>query len=366
MHARQDCPALAPRRDPPKSVRDLRTDDIEVIAAIGDSITSGFASVNVDTPYFSPDQLREFRGLSWLMGGESNAVSIVNFLRPYSPNIVGASMGVKESSIFINSNGTVGTTGFKHNPETDNLNAALPLATSRDFMNQVDYLVERIGKGTALGDKWKLINVFMGFNDLALSCMPGWDSQGYEANVKAGLQKLQQNVDKAFVNLIGLFHFEEFVYITDKEPGYRKHLQNSTIDTRDYECGCCKKPGGIETIKRQVDLYNAALQRIANRYNPRVRPLLTTKLDAALGYNNLASDTFIVRFQPFDINPNSVPPDALSNIDGYHPNLKGLAFMTKLLWEDMFQPLVRKQRVANFREDYPVYCPTNDDRLNTR
>lgn len=65
----------------------------------------------------------------------------------------------------------------------------------------MDYLIKYIGKNTPLADKWKMINVFIGFNDVSVSCLPGRNSTDYYNNVYTNLERLLQNVDYAFVNL---------------------------------------------------------------------------------------------------------------------------------------------------------------------
>lgn len=58
-----------------------------MVAALGDSITAGFG---IDGFWGS---FTENRGASWAMGGNDNVSSIANFLKRYSPNIQGASVG---------------------------------------------------------------------------------------------------------------------------------------------------------------------------------------------------------------------------------------------------------------------------------
>jgi hypothetical protein len=66
--------------------------------------------------------------------------------------------------------------------------------------------VKYLGRGTPLADKWKLINVFIGFNDASVSCLPGRNVTDYKNNVKASLKKLIENIDFAFINLGKYLH----------------------------------------------------------------------------------------------------------------------------------------------------------------
>jgi phospholipase B1, membrane-associated len=88
------CPKLAPRRIPPKSVHDLRVDDIKVIMAIGDSVTAGFGAKGHDTNIpVDIHKLYENRGVSFPIGGDPGAVTIANFIKYYSPELIGSSIG---------------------------------------------------------------------------------------------------------------------------------------------------------------------------------------------------------------------------------------------------------------------------------
>ena len=88
------CPKLKPRKVPPKSVHDLRVDDIKIIMALGDSVTAGFGAKgrNVHIP-IDIYNLYENRGVSFSMGGDPGAVTIANFIQHYSPELIGSSIG---------------------------------------------------------------------------------------------------------------------------------------------------------------------------------------------------------------------------------------------------------------------------------
>ncbi|KAG1059744.1 hypothetical protein G6F42_028204 [Rhizopus arrhizus] len=94
----------------------------------------------------------------------------------------------------------------EHTPEIDVLNAAQSGATSKELPEQVDYLIQHLGQDTALADKWKLINVFIGFNDASVSCIPGRNVTEYKNNVKEALEQLISQVDYAFINLSKWWH----------------------------------------------------------------------------------------------------------------------------------------------------------------
>jgi len=85
------CPSY-PRSSPkPTSVHKLRPGDIDVVMALGDSLTAAFgAGAGSIFTVFT-----EYRGMSWCIGGDSNLDSILtvpNVLKLYNPNVKGFSI----------------------------------------------------------------------------------------------------------------------------------------------------------------------------------------------------------------------------------------------------------------------------------
>lgn len=68
----------------------------------------------------------------------------------------------------------------------------------------MDYLTEQIGLHTEHATSWKLVNLFIGFNDASVSCLPGKSAEQYKANVKNSLIRLFEKVDYVLVN-IGMY-----------------------------------------------------------------------------------------------------------------------------------------------------------------
>ena len=58
--------------------------------ALGDSISAGFGMEG------KRGGLHEYRGKSWSIGGDANATTLPNFLRQFSPNVSGYSLGRRE------------------------------------------------------------------------------------------------------------------------------------------------------------------------------------------------------------------------------------------------------------------------------
>lgn len=82
------CPKLPPRNKTTTTVRRLHPQDVSVVLALGDSITAGFGMLGTQSSLLK--DLLEYRGLSWSIGGDPDAVTLPNFLRHYNPKVGGA------------------------------------------------------------------------------------------------------------------------------------------------------------------------------------------------------------------------------------------------------------------------------------
>lgn len=145
-----DCPQLPPLSRPARNVYELRPQDIQVVMALGDSITAGEMQANFTMhgwlptwamalrtcmlvgrvrsdglPWYRPpckpgrvqgirnaactmaieswlyDRSMCSQGESWSIGGNPNASTIATFLRHYNPGLVGASLGSHIVEVYI-------------------------------------------------------------------------------------------------------------------------------------------------------------------------------------------------------------------------------------------------------------------------
>ncbi|GAA5805373.1 hypothetical protein HPULCUR_010889 [Helicostylum pulchrum] len=351
-----ECPPI-PHHSPPKSVHDLRADDIRVIAALGDSVTAGLVAKNVNTTYLTNDQFVEYRGLSWIMGGDKGAATLANYFKKFQPDLYGSSIGDKPARLCKE---TFFCLDSRHDPSVDFLNAAQSGATSNELPEQVDYLIEQIGLHTEFATSWKLVNLFIGFNDASISCLPGKSAEQYKANVKNSLIRLFEKVDYALVNIIGIMQYNDLIHITDKVPGYKKRFQGNTTDLLNFECYCCRHPdGGIKFIGERVKEYNRVLAEVAEELSGSVFNDLIAPLEGKVRKN------VSVVFQPMNPIISTVPPHSLSNVDGYHPNTVGYTYLSKALWNQLYLSKDKKARIDVFNASRPVFCPTEHDRLKT-
>ncbi len=108
--------------------------------ALGDSITAGFLARSPDLlhpqtaddaqrPIFSLPVTREYRGLSYPIGGDTDAITFPNILQHWSPNVKGMSTGHHPFLACIG-----GYCAWRYD---DGLNAAISGSTSQNLVPQV-------------------------------------------------------------------------------------------------------------------------------------------------------------------------------------------------------------------------------------
>ncbi len=87
-------------RTKPKSVHRLRPSDVDVVAAMGDSITAAFGAKSRNIL----EIFCEFRGISWSIGGDktlADVVTLPNILKEYNANVDGFSVKTTPPKIRI-------------------------------------------------------------------------------------------------------------------------------------------------------------------------------------------------------------------------------------------------------------------------
>jgi hypothetical protein len=166
------CPSLSPSSAPPIDVRHVRPTDVKAFLAMGDSITAAFAAKE----NIKLDGIREFRGISWSIGGDDGAYTLPNYFarvagNPHSPPL-GASLG---DQIPLEAVKIKGRPIRDWDPRVDQLNGAVSLAKVQDLDTQMDYLVAQAKKmkGLDFENDWKVMTVFIGANNLCMSCENG-------------------------------------------------------------------------------------------------------------------------------------------------------------------------------------------------
>ncbi|CAK1545818.1 unnamed protein product [Leptosia nina] len=173
----------------PTSVHKLRPGDIEVVAAIGDSLVAGSGALEE----FALGAVVEYRGVSWCAGGDNTwreFLTLPNILKEYNPNLRGYSTGTGEWLA-----------------KNSRLNVAFPVASDQDAYKQAKILVARIRSSPDIdvSRDWKMITVFIGANDLcSASCLSpvSWSPTAHARKLARALDYFHEHLPRTIVNLI--------------------------------------------------------------------------------------------------------------------------------------------------------------------
>ncbi|ESP01925.1 hypothetical protein LOTGIDRAFT_225036 [Lottia gigantea] len=303
------------------SVHQLHPGDIKVVAALGDSLTAG----NGIDATFILDDLIEYRGLSWSIGGDGSLDTGELTL----PNILKKFNGVYGYSL-----GTGGRGGSK-----SKFNVADPGDTSYDMPEQARLLIDRMRKDTSINflKDWKVITLFVGGNDLCASChdVNKWSPVNYGNNIKQALDMLHNEVPRAFVNLVPIF---DIAPVAALSTGFLCSLAHIMV----CDCGHNKNNAGV-------------LKSLADQYVIQLEDLVATGI-----YDT--RDDFTVVIQPFF--KNTLPPSAGSkgNIDMtyfsedcFHFSGKGHGAAALSLWNNMLESVGQKQQEWHLDQEF--LCP---------
>merc|ERR1711931_213572 len=320
-----NCPDFPPSASTPTSVHALRPSDVEVVAAIGDSLTAANGAL-AKTPL---GLLTEYRGRAFAMGGDKDVSSVVtmpNILRTHSDGLHGHSSG----------KGKQGSSAAR-------LNYAVPGSTAKDLHGQALKLVDAMRRDPKVDfDKdWKVITVFIGGNDVC-DYFDGEKEQNspdkYIEGVKKAIDVFHATVPRAFVNLVEVL---DLSILPDLSKGLICPLLHRYL---------CKH------IASGKD--NAAVKLHIQEYNQRIFDLVSKgKYETR--------DDFTVVIQPFFRNTtyprqkNGEPDWSFFAPDCFHFSAKGHASAGEALWNNMLEPVGEKS--TSWSPDAKhVKCPTQE------
>ncbi|XP_069708716.1 phospholipase B1, membrane-associated [Phaenicophaeus curvirostris] len=323
-------------RDPsdtvPVSVHNLKPADIQVIAALGDSLTAGNGAAS--KPHNVLDVLTQYRGLSWSVGGNENistVTTLANILREFNPSLIGYSIGTGKET-------------------TDNaaLNQAVAGDCAEDVPAQVRRLVDRMKSDTRINlqTDWKLITLFIGGNDLCAFCENPirYSPENYTYNLQTALDILHREVPRAFVNLVTVLSIASLRELhTSENNGCPKLLMRLL-------CPCVLNAKDNSTELKELVYFN-------RRYQETTRQLVESgRYDT--------TDDFTVVMQPFLTNVNmpktqeGLPDRSYFAPDCFHFSQKSHSQAARALWNNMLEPLGKKTDNQKMEEELVLKCPS--------
>ncbi|XP_063350723.1 phospholipase B1, membrane-associated [Pelmatolapia mariae] len=326
------CEDLSPSPTTPTSVHELRPGDVKIIAAVGDSLTAGNGIAS--RPSDILDVLRQYRGLSWSIGGDENLTSVTtlpNILKYFSQNLTGYSVG----------------TGQQDTPQAF-LNQAVAGAKSHGVPTQVRALVERMKNESRINfeSDWKVITFFIGGNDLCEHCYNSlrYSTENYVRNVRESLDYLHKEVPRALVNLV------EPLQITQLREMHKDPSLECPTWLVKIMCPCVILPKSNSEALQMLEDLNRSYQRVLHEL-------------VESGRYDTRSD-FTVVIQPFfrDIIfprlTDGRPDRSFFSADCFHVSQKAQTMMARSLWNNMLEPLGNKTSLQDFSVSTGLKCPS--------
>ncbi|GMR37235.1 hypothetical protein PMAYCL1PPCAC_07430, partial [Pristionchus mayeri] len=323
-----DAEVMKKSKTKPKSVHSLRFADIDIIAALGDSLT---AANGAGAPENDPVAvLIQYRGLAFGIGGDKSLdehVTLTNILRKFNPDLFGYSTGTGSANVW----------------KTSKLNAAVPGAESRDLIGQANDLVRRMKEHPEIDmeNQWKLVHIFIGGNDMCDWCdYPDVVSADhFRDNIGQAVQILKDNLPKTVVVLVGMLDLSLLRKI-DKGKYFCDKLHT-------FECPC----------EQEFDTSDDDISAECKKYMQAEQELQDGRFDT--------SDDFTLVIQPFFEElttppslPNGEPDLSFFAPDCFHFSQYGHAVVAKTLWNNIVQPVGMKDRTANLTDlSPPLACP---------
>ncbi|XP_071758328.2 phospholipase B1, membrane-associated-like [Centroberyx gerrardi] len=322
------CVNLAPSDSVPTTVHRVRPGDIKVVAALGDSITTGFGAKAKNLL-----QLRtEYRGVSWCIGGDKTldtVTTLPNIIKKFNSDIKGMSKGQGKRQ-----------TGF---------NMAVSGAKIAGIPRQVRSLIDAMKNNSAVdfNNDWKLVTLFIGGNDLCQYCndRASLSPKNYSHHLMTSLDILHKEVPRVIVNVVEILEIEGLRRIK------RDSLGCSLL--QQFICPCYLQPSDDSPELAEIKRINRDLQTE------------TENLVYGGRYDN--KEDFAVVVQPFfrnsiiPLNSEGKPDVTYFSEDCFHFSERGHADMAVALWNNMLEPVGEKQTYNNFTNDRNnIKCPTEE------
>ncbi|XP_037036189.1 phospholipase B1, membrane-associated-like [Bradysia coprophila] len=326
------CDAKGPGRRSkytPKSVHQLTPGDIDIVAAMGDSLTSGTGGLATNILQLAIEN----KGVTTMIGGQSTwrkYLTLPNILKEFNPNLYGYSLSDGYST-----------------DRSSKFDVAEVGGMSRDIPYEAKVLIKRMSadRRVKINEHWKLITLLIGPNDFCQNlCVTNNPEKivGYhEKDLIIALRILRDNLPRTMVNII----------ITPNLKMIKK-FRATPLEchaTHRFECPCLFGFRYESKLKRYYD--------IMERWQ-----------DVAVKISNMDEfnkEDFTVNAQPFlkmaelPTLPNGNTDFTYMSLDCFHLSQKGYARATNALWNNMMEPEGKKS--IYWKKEFTDFkCPTVD------
>jgi len=331
-----NCPLLPAHNT--TTIFDLRPNDIKVMMAFGDSITTGFGVLGV---------LNDTLGRSFSIGGDAGAISLPNFFQYFNPSVTGYSTGAYAAQVCYGTN----CPAVLYDPDVSANNAAKSGAMVVDLLGtQINYLIRQVNQNPNMDvqQDWKVLTIMIGANDLCASCtfnLSYLDPNDYQNNLMGTLERIRTSLPRTFVNIVPGYNISQ-AYDLSLSTSRCENISRPLF----IQCDCLFDPDN-GAVREEIDAHIAM-------FNERAALV-------AAYYQRKAYVDFAVVVQPFATNTHlsELPTRFISRLDCFHPSKPGQEAMAVALWNSMLTPAANKQTSINM-DDVPI-CPTSDTLIYT-
>jgi len=340
-------PGNAHARKHSRDVWSARAHDVAHIAALGDSVTAGLFALPSEESGLAG--LKEFRGLSFSMGGDEDAVTVANFLKHYNRHLQGASLGAHRGEWCF---GRL-CPPWQYVPHSDRFNAAQSGARMANLQHEMNYLVPAIQQSEKYKeDSIKLITIFIGSNDLCMACHGQLDMVQAEELLNQLLGDIKLELPYSIVNLVSLIKVSQ-IYDVSSNSEYCTELRARRPML--FECSCAfddSEDGNAKRVRmdKMAVEYNKLFHKLARRFNRKRDERFAVVVDPI--------------FEEMDIRKWNAT-ELLSSVDCFHPSALAHSHMATAIWSNLWRPPSSKLRHIDFpsgvHKRLPVYCPSFDE-----
>lgn len=297
------CPRVKPMLHTGDSTADLSPEDIDIIAAMGDSLATGRG---LDS---SMDMI-EFRGAAFPIGGDATIdglVTLPNILLEFNGELQGVSHGM----------------GTRDRLPDNQLNCAEAGAKSTDMPSQAKELVRRLLKYYSTGrlnKMWLMVIITIGTDEFCNSCsLPDYNA------LQKSLQHIRRKIPKVFVVLLG--------------PVHVCRSSRLTINLLRDRCECLR-PLNKSAMKEIHRGWASVFRKLEAEFNP------SGQMTTTFGLLAIPSLTVTSR-----------DPESLFIAQTPFLNRKGHAYAAKWLWNRLLAGSEYNISKTALSED-AYYCPS--------
>ncbi|GMS94918.1 hypothetical protein PENTCL1PPCAC_17093, partial [Pristionchus entomophagus] len=310
----------------PKSVHSLRFADINVIGAIGDSLTAGNGAGASNEN--DPQELRNnFRGLTFSVGGDMDLgihITLANILKKFNPKLFGYSKNSGLTSDWANAQ----------------LNVAVSGATAANLSDQAKDLIQKIKDHpdkVDIAKDWKLIHLLIGANDFCAWCDNPEDESPalFGKRIKEAIQILKENLPRTIVVVSGMIDMTVV-----KELGERN---SRCIPYHNYSCPCVQN----------TNFTTEQMRGICKEYMREEDDIQKSGI-----FDTVIVQPFFEKYDRAPFLPNGNVDLPFFAPDCFHFSQYGHSVVGKSLWYNLLEPIGSKSTSVNLTDlSSPLNCP---------